>query len=141
MIDQFNNEYRWLSNFYYSEIRFRGKGYATVEHAYQSAKSEEKAWKKVCSEGNEKPIKIKKLSKDLELPADWDTQKLGVMRECLELKFALEPFKTWLLETGDQHLAEGNSWGDIFWGVDLKTGEGENHLGRLLMEIRETLKT
>ncbi|MBK9336371.1 MAG: NADAR family protein [Lewinellaceae bacterium] len=62
------------------------------------------------------------------------------MRECLELKFSQEPFLTWLLETGDANLQEGNTWSDTFWGVDLETGAGENNLGKLLMEIREHLR-
>ena len=33
---------------------------------------------------------------------------------------------------------EGNTWGDRFWGVD--GGEGENHLGGLLMKIRLELR-
>lgn len=39
------------------------------------------------------------------------------------------------------YIQEGNYWGDTFWGVDLKKREGENNLGKLVMEIREKLKT
>ncbi|MBK9336372.1 MAG: hypothetical protein IPM98_07200 [Lewinellaceae bacterium] len=60
MIEQFTGEYRWLSNFYPCEIRFRGKRYFAVEYAYLSAKSTDKEWKKMCSEASEKPGKIKK---------------------------------------------------------------------------------
>lgn len=34
---------------------------------------------------------------------------------------------------------EGNYWHDVFWGIDLKTREGENHLGIILMELRKEL--
>ena len=34
---------------------------------------------------------------------------------------------------------EGNNWGDLIWGVDIETGEGQNLLGKLIMEFRETL--
>ena len=44
-----------------------------------------------------------------------------------------------LIDTGDQELIEGNWWGDRFWGVDLKTNQGQNHLGMLLMKIRSEL--
>ena len=136
MIEQFNDEYRWLSNFYPCTLRFRGKRYPSVEYAYLSAKSEDKAWKKMCSEGWEKPGKMKKKSQFVALVPNWDAIKIDVMRECLALKFSQEPFRTWLLDTGARHLQEGNTWGDSFWGVDLETGEGENHLGKLLMELR-----
>ena len=139
-IDQFTGEYRWLSNFYPCELRFRGKAYSSVEYAYMSAKSEDKEWKKMCSEGREKQSKIKKLSQHIDLVPHWETIKIDVMRECLELKFAQEPFMTWLLATGDSHLQEGNTWGDKFWGVDIETGEGENNLGKLLMELRHKFR-
>jgi len=141
MIEQFQNEYRWLSNFYPCELRFRGKLYPSVEYAYLSAKSEDKEWKIMCAEAKEKQGKIKKASQRLKVVPNWESIKMEVMRECLELKFLQEPFKTWLLETGKVHLQEGNSWGDKFWGVDLETGEGENNLGKLIMTIREKLAT
>ncbi len=140
MIFQFKNEYRWLSNFYPCELSFRGKRYPSVEYAYMSAKSEDKEWKMMCADATEKQSKIKKKSQHLELVPDWAFIKIEVMRECLNLKFSQEPFKTWLIETGDIHLQEGNTWGDKFWGVDLETGEGENLLGRLIMMIRADLQ-
>jgi predicted NAD-dependent protein-ADP-ribosyltransferase YbiA (DUF1768 family) len=35
-------------------------------------------------------------------------------------------------------LVEYNYWGDLYWGVC--RGEGENHLGRILMEIRSEIR-
>ena len=32
---------------------------------------------------------------------------------------------------------EGNYWHDVYWGMDLKTREGENHLGEILMTLRQ----
>lgn len=140
MIKEFKEEYRWLSNFYLVDIRFQGKRFASVEYAYQSAKSDDKEWKKLCMEGKLKQSKIKRQSRNIERVANWDSIKIDVMRTCLEAKFTQEPLRTLLLETGDQSLQEGNNWGDVFWGVDLETGEGENQLGKLLMEIRAKLK-
>ncbi len=45
-----------------------------------------------------------------------------------------------LLATGDAELIEGNTWGDRVWGVDLYRGAGENHLGKILMRIRDELR-
>ena len=42
-----------------------------------------------------------------------------------------------LLKTRDTELVEGNTWGDIYWGVC--NGVGENHLGKILMRIRSEL--
>jgi predicted NAD-dependent protein-ADP-ribosyltransferase YbiA (DUF1768 family) len=46
-----------------------------------------------------------------------------------------------LVATGDEEIVEGNSWGDHFWGVSpVGSRNGENHLGRLWMRIREELR-
>lgn len=37
-------------------------------------------------------------------------------------------------------LEEGNWWGDKFWGVGIKTREGYNHLGKVVMCVRERLR-
>ena len=53
-------------------------------------------------------------------------------------KFTFNPhLKEKLLATGDRELVEGNWHGDKYWGVCLRTGEGNNHLGRMLMELRD----
>ncbi|WP_308694469.1 NADAR family protein [uncultured Veillonella sp.] len=44
-----------------------------------------------------------------------------------------------LLATRDRMLIEGNDWGDTFWGM--VDGEGENNLGKILMRVREEIKT
>ncbi|MCC7246955.1 MAG: NADAR family protein [Saprospiraceae bacterium] len=141
MIEHFRDEHRWLSNFYPCIILFRGKRYPSVEYAYMSAKSDDKSWKRMCADTRVKQGEIKKKSRHLTLVANWDDIKVDVMRTCLELKFAQEPFKTWLLETGEIHLQEGNTWGDTFWGVDETTGEGQNMLGQLIMEIRQQIQS
>lgn len=44
-----------------------------------------------------------------------------------------------LLNTGDAYIEETNKWGDTFWGVS--KGIGENNLGKILMGIRDQLRT
>lgn len=43
-----------------------------------------------------------------------------------------------LLATGDAELVENNTCGDVFWGIC--DGVGENHLGKILMLVRDRLK-
>ena len=63
------------------------------------------------------------------------------MEDIVRAKFTQnQDMKQQLLATGNLVLVEGNGWHDTFWGVDLKTGEGENHLGRILMQVREELR-
>lgn len=59
------------------------------------------------------------------------------MRSTLNAKFSQHPDLAAKLDrTGNARLVEGNTWGDVFWGVDMETGHGESHLGKLLMELR-----
>lgn len=46
-----------------------------------------------------------------------------------------------LLATGHATLIEGTTWKDVFFGIDLLTGQGgENFLGRMEMTIRDLLR-
>lgn len=139
MIKEFQNEYRWLSNFAPVTIILDGVGYPSVEHAYMSAKSDDIQWKKFCSDPNNKAGDVKRQSRNITLKTNWNEIKLDVMQECINQKFSQEPYRSKLLETGNQHIQEGNRWNDKFWGVCLKTNKGENHLGKLIMDIRSKL--
>ncbi len=141
MISEFKGEYSWLSNFEPVKITLAGVEYASVEHAYMSAKSDNKAWKLFCVNPKNSAGKIKKESYTVKLVEDWNTKKFTVMKMCLTQKYNQELFKSKLIETENQNIQEGNYHGDVVWGIDLKTSTniGENHLGRMIMEIRQQL--
>ena len=42
-----------------------------------------------------------------------------------------------LAATEDKLLIEGNTWGDVEWGVS--NGKGKNLLGMILMQVREKI--
>lgn len=140
MIRRFKGRYKWLSNFYPCEILFQDKVFPSVEHAYMSAKNPDPEWQAFCTDFSVPARKIKEMSRSLELVENWYDIRISVMRECLREKFSQEPFRSLLLETGEEFIQEGTYWGDTFWGVDIPTNVGENHLGRLIMEIREALR-
>jgi ribA/ribD-fused uncharacterized protein len=141
MIEQFRDEYRWLSNFTPVKVVYEGVEYASVEHAYMSAKSHDMAWKSRCADSQISAAQIKKESKEIDLRPDWEDVKFEVMLECVRQKMAQEPFKSKLEATGNVYIQEGNTWGDTFWGADLKTGEGINALGQIIMQIRDEQRT
>lgn len=140
MITQFRDEWRWLSNFMPVEIQWQGRMYPSVEHAYQSAKSDEEAWKEYCSDILTPAGKVKKKSRFLTLRPDWLAIREEVMEMCLRQKYAQQPYMTLLINTGQVVIQEGNWWGDTFWGVDLLSGGGENRMGKLIMDIRQELQ-
>ena len=141
MIESFmREETRWLSNMSPCQIELDGVFYASTEHAYMSAKSDDPEWKQFCkSEPDPKKIKVK--SRDIKLVKNWNTDKVHIMNTVLRQKFNQEPYKSKLIGTMDQNIQEGNIWGDETWGVNLKEvpNRGENKLGRLIMQIRDEL--
>lgn len=139
MIKEFQGKYRFLSNFHPSVILIDGCRYLTVEHAFQAAKTNDLDEKKKILEA-ETPGKAKKLGQTATLRPEWESVKIGTMRDLLRRKFVVEPLRAQLLETGDEELFEGNRWGDRFWGIDLGTGKGENWLGKLLMGVRDEMR-
>lgn len=138
----FREEYSFLSNFTYLEKPLCGDGlsFPTVEHFYQAMKTKDKSLRKVISEHPSKGLK-KFVRENVTLRDDWDDIKLSVMEYGLRWKFSDNNpiLKRKLLATKGVELVELNYWNDIFFGVCLKTGEGENHLGKLLMKIREEI--
>jgi ribA/ribD-fused uncharacterized protein len=136
-ISGFHGDYRWLSNFTLCEVELEGVMYPTVEHAYQAAKTTVKEFReaiRLCTT----PGQAKRMGKQITLRPDWEAIKLDVMRGLLREKFSWGYLRVALLATGERELIEENTWYDTFWGVCY--GEGQNWLGKLLMEIREELR-
>jgi ribA/ribD-fused uncharacterized protein len=135
-IREFQGEFRFLSNFWPADVRFGHRSFPTVEHAYQAWKATNKEdFKFVASSPT--PGEAKRRGRKITVREDWDRVKLPLMEMLVRSKFDRErnpQLLTLLLLTGERKLIEGNKWGDTFWGVC--NGEGENHLGKLLMKIR-----
>jgi len=136
---RFMGPFKWLSNFGPGEAAFEGVTYPTSEHAYQAAKTLDPDERRLVREAKT-PGKAKRLGQKVTMREDWDDVKVSVMEAILLDKFTRSPeLRMKLLATGDEHLEEGNYWGDHFWGTDEKTRKGENNLGKVLMRVRETL--
>lgn len=136
MIAEFSGHHRFLSNFELAPVLWDGKIYPTVEHAYQAAKTLDHALREIIRKAAS-PGKAKRMARNISPRKDWDDIKLCVMLGLLRQKFSYADLASMLLETENQELVEGNTWGDIFWGV--YEGHGENNLGKLLMQVREEI--
>lgn len=97
--------------------------------------------------GEHSPMTAKMRSKPFHKDSrpDWDVVRVRIMRWCLQVKLAQNwrEFGRLLLATGDRPIVE-KSRKDDFWGAkDAEDGSlvGMNVLGRLLMELREQLKS
>ncbi|MHA1815237.1 MAG: NADAR family protein [Candidatus Heimdallarchaeaceae archaeon] len=145
VINSFHGEYKALSNFAAALIQYGGKSYPTVEHGYIAAKSFDIRFQERISKLKSTQVGFaKKLGRQIKLREDWDEARIPIMKKLLVQKFTINNYKKLLLSTGDSELIEGNFWHDNFWGncicSECKNIEGQNNLGKLLMELREILR-
>jgi ribA/ribD-fused uncharacterized protein len=153
-----------LSNFFLSPITFSGKTFTCSESAYQCAKFIYEGAPGINSEFVERLQEIptagavkhaaylketgrfpwhKKISDQfarfrglVKINPDWDKIKVDKMREIVQARFDQQPeFRRLLLSTGELAIEE-TSPKDSFWGTG-KDGQGQNQLGKILMEVRD----
>jgi len=131
-IDDFKqHDYRFLGNFFECDIDLDGDLYPTLEHAFQASKT--------SSQDDRDQIRAahsaraaKRLGRSIQISSDWDDIRVDIMHALLKKKFENKSLKKRLLATKGVQLTSG---GDIFWGK--VNGYGNNHLGDLLMAIRD----
>ncbi len=148
MINNFSGRYAFLSNFYPCLINYQGLEYKSVETFYVAMKvnSDQFINNRYYTSGDfremisklDNPGLAKKIGRLVKLRKDWDFKKLEYMNWAVREKFKEESLKELLLLTGDDEIVETNFWGDTYWGVC--KGVGENHLGKILMEVRNELR-
>lgn len=132
-----------LSNFSSFAVRYKGRLWMTSEHLYQASKfldgsppyleiymaTSAHDAKQIADEERHQVFRLK----------DFDDRKLEIMEMILRLKFDQHEYvRKSLFRTGDVRIVE-NSPEDSFWGRG-QDWNGENHLGRIWMKIRDEKK-
>ena len=139
-IKGFFKGYRFLSNMFPCEVDIYNHKFKSSEHAYQWAKSIDVGINP-CVVDALSPTEVKQWGKTFKLRNNWNMYKESVMMDCVYTKFYNnDTLQKLLLETGNAYLEELNWWRDSEWGVDCKTGKGENKLGNILMNVRKMLR-
>ena len=145
----------FLSHFHSAPILLDDETWPTAEHYFQAQKSFDSEYRDairaavapvVAKQLAASPWAPRKFSKrswfrkhGIDPRPDWNDVKLGIMRKVDTAKFTQHPELTaLLLATGNAELIE-DSPQDSFWGIG-PDGKGENWAGRVLMEIRDTLR-
>lgn len=153
MIEKFEGRWRFLSNFHPCKIEHQGITYPSVEHHYVAMKCNSSQY----FNGNQYTVGdfreiiaktvsaavVKKMGQQMKVRSDWDEKKLDFMNWAVREKFKQEDLKELLLSTEDLPIIEGNFWHDVYWGqcsCDKCKGKGENHLGKILMKVRDEIK-
>lgn len=148
-IERFRDEHYFLSSMYPVKGGIEvGKDLVvpTVENGYQAAKFEDMQIRKAILGAPDGFVAKKTADRYQELGVpvreDWEEIKVELMRDLVGRKFAQHPrLAQGLLETADEEIVEGNTWDDNFWGVSPPGNpEGQNWLGRILMETRQRLR-
>ena len=137
-IKSFDGSHRFLGNQWHMPVMLDGRNYASVEHAFQAARTlDPKARQAIHA--SPFAADARKIAATVPERSGWVKMMHGVMRELVEQKFAAgTKLAERLLATGDAELVWTNHLGDSYWGVC--NGVGENHLGRLLMKVRGDLE-
>lgn len=136
-IDGFTGKYFFLSNFYPCYVYYKGVLYKSSESAYQAQK---------CQNSNHRLYfsslsadESKKYARSIDIVDGWECSKDKIMYDIVFAKFNQNvSLRRKLLNTGDAYLIESNDWGDVYWGVC--AGVGQNRLGRILCDVRDSWK-
>jgi hypothetical protein len=115
-LTHFEGEHEFLRNDHPANVYYEGRAYPSVTAAYDDARQQHARLR-------------------LGMQREWDEQRrLPLMRKLLRSKFAAPELHAKLLATGEKHLSNQAEGADPFW--DAPGGQGENSLGRLLMDLR-----
>ena len=135
-ITRFTGEYDFMGNRYPCLIHWEGLDYRNAEAAFQASK---------CKDGKERQNftgcsadKAALKGRGLIPYSGWEEAQLSIMESILQAKFDQNlVLMRKLKDTGNCMLLNGNNRHETFWGIDLYSWIGENHLGRIIMNIRD----
>ena len=134
--------YGCFSNFSAHGIELDGVWWPTTEHYFQAQKFAGTDTGSVESIRLARtPKQAAEMGRDRKRPLrpDWNDVKDDVMRRAVMKKFQTHAsLRDILLSTGSEAIIE-NAPSDYYWGCG-KDGSGQNMLGKILMEVRETLR-
>jgi len=133
--------YGSFSNFAAFPIEIDGTMWPTSEHYFQAQKFEDLEHQEAIRT-TASPMIAARMGRSRKKPLrkDWESVRDSIMRKAVLAKFAQHPeLLDLLISTGDATIVEQTA-NDSYWG-DGGDGSGKNMLGRILMEVREKLRT
>jgi ribA/ribD-fused uncharacterized protein len=139
---------RLLSNMHLLDapiVDRHGIPYRTVEHAYQAAKTSNLEQRRALaallnSDPQWAGLPAKSAGRRVTMDPGFNDKRLAIMEYLLRKKFSQPRFRDALLSTAPHDIVEIDPRGyDKFWGMT-PTGQGLNHLGRIIQLIRSDLR-
>lgn len=141
----FKDELDFLSNMYEVPVVWKGCKAMSSEHHYQAEKFlDKKMRQRVVSASSGKAAKNLARKYKKFIRPDWELISLEVMNKVVQAKFFQNVELLIKLCDIDGEIVENNFWHDNFWGNCICgrpecAGDGKNHLGKILMDIREEM--
>ena len=136
MINKFDNEYIFLSNYYPQNITYKGITYNCAMNAYYGQLISDNLQKKAIA--NATPSRALSMVINSISKIDYSQEEQdNIMYEILKVKFSDSKLKNLLLQTNQEPLNNNVNWEDTYWGIC--NDEGDNKLGKLLMKLRDEL--
>ena len=131
----FRDKFWFLSNMYPTPVKLNldGKDYTfnNAEAAFQAQKDISRANEFVGLDG----VSAKRLGRQVSMRPDWNTYRDTAMQNALNAKFSNADLMM-MLKNVEGLIQEDNTWNDTYWGVS--NGVGQNKLGQMLMNIRDS---
>ncbi len=128
----------FLNNFRKARFFVYGDWFDTVEHAYQIQKTTSAVEYNHFMRSAITPRQARDFGQLLTMREGWNDMRVEVMRTCVMAKFLQHhDLLEKLLNTGIAEIVEDSPI-DWFWGWG-SDHSGANHLGKILMEVREEL--
>ncbi len=134
-ITRFSGEYDFLNNRYSCRFVWEGQEYNCAESAFQASKCQDESDRKFFSRCSADKASAK--GNEVTPSPEWELSKVETMASIISEKFSQNaPLREKLLRTRGKTIVYGNNRHDTFWGVDLYSWQGDNQLGKILMNVR-----
>ena len=136
-----NEAYGCFSNFSHYGFELDGKWWMTSEHYFQAQKFHNTKYEEMVRL-LDNPMKAAEMGRDRNLPLrkDWEEVKDDVMEKAVLEKFKQNKEIREVLLSTDQDSIVEKTTDDYYWGCG-KDGSGQNKLGKILMRVREKLRS
>ena len=132
MVKGFTEQYNFLSSYFHFPFKYNGIEYNNVVCAFVAQSLSSDVQRKTV--GKMLPAQAIATVKKYTTKEFSTEEQLDLMKEICRTKFSDKELKEQLLATEGELINE-TTWENTFWGTN--NGEGENHLGKILQELRE----
>ena len=154
MITKFKGQYEFLDPAYYCLAEYDGEFYNSAEAAFLAAQFDSAYFRSMFRNPVLPIWRARELAKKLQQRHDWTPAlSIEIMRQITLDKFSRTPtLRAALLPTRNERIVAENNWHEQFWGhctCATRPGKygrrsscsvpGRNHLGEVLMSVRDQL--